>query len=124
MLGAGSSATACGLGKHDGDFYPRDIASNERANMVSEESKSAQSIMNRKFGFLHTKMILTDRALLLGSANWTSNSMKNGFDLSVLLNTERQIHEGLQLFELLWASSGRKYELTALNVKQMFEARG
>ena len=124
MLGAGQAATSGGLTTHDDEYYPKDIASNERTKLFTQNAEWARSIMDRKFGFLHTKMILTDRALLFGSANWTSNSMERGFDLSVLLNTEREIHEATQLFELLWASAGMRYELNPKNVKQMFEARG
>ena len=123
MLGAGPPATANGLQAHDGEFYPRDIASNERQVAHTMDARWTPSIINRTFRFLHTKMILTDRAVLMGSANWTSNSMNHGFDLSVLLNTERQIHEALQMFELLWASSGTKYELTPANIQRLFESR-
>ena len=41
----------------------------------------------------------------MGSANWTDNSQKNAFEFDVLLQTEREVHEARQLFDILWAGS-------------------
>ena len=48
----------------------------------------------------------------MGSMNWSNHSHKNAFEVGVLLQTEKEINEAYQLFELLWAMASEGPNLT------------
>ena len=99
--------------------YPLDISNTVARSAVQSSARWVPTIVERHFTFLHAKCILTDQALLVGSANWTDNSASRAFELGVLLQTEREIHEAYQLFEFLWASSEQN-EISPSSVKETF----
>ena len=67
---------------------------------------------------MHTKMLLTERAVMFGSANWTNHSVLEACDLNVLMQTEREIHEAFQFFEILWSSAGEENNLTDAKIAE------
>ena len=103
--------------------FPRDIANNNYRAQASTTAKWVRQIVTRNFSFLHAKMIQTERAVMLGSANWSNYSIAQAMDVDVLLQTEREIHECYQLFELLW-SGAMGNELTAEQVQRSLNNRG
>ena len=122
LLGSGELATRDGLTDVEGQFYPLDIARTIERGSFAASARWVQTIVDRRFRFLHAKALITEKGVLMGSANWTNNSMMNAFELDVLLQIEREIHEMCQLFELLWTSSQTRVQSTTL-MRQVIQAR-
>ena len=119
LLGTGEYATEDGDMAKENSPYPLDISNTVARSAVQASARWVPTIVERHFTFLHAKCILTDQALLVGSANWTDNSASRAFELGVLLQTEREIHEAYQLFEFLWTSSEQN-EISPSSVKETF----
>ena len=123
-LGTGEYATMeSELYSPSGSVYPLDIANSVNKSAVQASARWVPTIVERNFTFLHAKFVLTDRALLLGSANWSDHSASRAFELDVLLQTERELSEAYQLFELLWTSSAPN-EITSAALQDLVSRAG
>ena len=124
LLGTGELPALHGVtGPDPSRTYPLDIANRNAPKSVRSSMRWVASIAERDFTFLHAKALITERGVLLGSMNWSENSVKNAFELGVFLQTEREIHEAYQLFEILWAAAGEEPPLTAAAIDAMMERR-
>ena len=68
---------------------------------------------------MHAKALITDRGMIIGSANWSNNAETNGMDIDVLLQTEREVNEGYQLFGLLWTAAAGNELTESVVVRSM-----
>ena len=118
LLGTGELATRRGESDVTELPYPLDIANRTDLSVMRPSMRWVATLVERRFDFLHAKMMLTDKGLIIGSMNWTQNSAGSAFELGVLLQTEREIHEAYQLFMLLWCAA-EEYSLdTVLRVEE------
>ena len=105
LFGSGETPLIGGQARRPGQSLPTDIANRQTMTPPCPAARWVHGIVESQFSVQHGKMLWTEKGALLGSSNWSDHSERCCFELDVFLQTEKELAELHQMFELMWAAA-------------------